>query len=174
MTIGFVRLGAMGTPMAMKDQAFQIRQAVLQDSDQILACLQAAFAPYKHVYTAAAFADTVLDSLAIKSRIQQMHVLAATSQDQIIGTVSGALCGHGEGHLRGMAVLPEYQRAGVAKDLLSAIEHWLKSNSCNRVTLDTTLPLQRAMKFYEKNGYERSGRTTDFFGMTLIAYEKDI
>lgn len=158
----------------MRDHAFQIRQAVLQDSDQILACLQAAFAPYKHLYTAAAFADTVLDSLAIKTRMQRMHVLAATLQDQIIGTVSGARCGNGEGHLRGMAVLPEYQSSGVAQDLLAAIEHWLKENGCNRVTLDTTLPLDRAMKFYEKNGYERSGRTTDFFGMTLIEYAKDL
>ena len=174
MRIGLVGVGAMGTPMAMKDQAFQIRQAVLQDSDQILACLQAAFAPYKDLYTAAAFADTVLNSLAIKTRLRQMHMLVATSQDQIIGTVSGAARADGEGHLRGMAILPEYQNTGVAKDLLTAIEHWLKSHRCNRVTLDTTLPLQRAMKFYEKNGYERSGGTTDFFGMTLIEYAKDI
>ena len=160
--------------MAMRDEPFQIRQAVLQDSDQILACLQAAFAPYKQLYTAAAFADTVLDSLAIKSRLQQMHVLAATLQDQIIGTVSGAARADGEGHLRGMAVLPEYQSSGVAKDLLAATEHWLKENGCNRVTLDTTLPLDRAMKFYEKHGYERSGRITDFFGMTLIEYAKKI
>lgn len=160
--------------MAMRDQTFQIRQAVLQDSDQILSCLQAAFAPYKHLYTAAAFADTVLDSLAIKSRMQKMHVLAATLQDQVIGTISGARCGDGEGHLRGMAVLPEYQSSEVAKDLLRAIEQWLKENGCTRVTLDTTLPLQRAMKFYEKNGYRRSGRGADFFGMMLIEYVKDV
>ena len=73
-----------------------------------------------------------------------------------------------------MAVLPEHQSGGVAKDLLAAIEHWLKSNKCNRITLDTTLPLQRAMKFYGKHGYKRSGRAADFFGMTLIEYVKDV
>lgn len=158
----------------MKAQAFQIREAVRRDSDQILACLRIAFAPYENLYTPAAFADTVLDALAINARMQRMHMFVATVGGQVIGTVSGALCDHDEGHLRGMAVLPEYQSAGVAKDLLAAIEHWLKSNKCNRITLDTTLPLQRAMKFYEKNGYERSGGTTDFFGMTLIGYAKDI
>ena len=158
----------------MKDQQFQIRQAVLQDSDQILACLRAAFAPYENLYTPAAFADTVLDALTISPRMQRMHMLVATVGDQVIGTVSGSLCDDDEGHLRGMAVLPEYQSSGVAKDLLGAIEHWLKENGCNRVTLDTTLPLQRAMKFYERNGYGRSGRAADFFGMTLVEYAKDL
>lgn len=158
----------------MKTPALQIRLAVPQDSDQILECLEVTFAPYKDLYTPAAFADTVLDSFTVKTRMQQMRVIVALLGDQIVGTVSGAPRGAGEGHVRGMAVLPDYQSTGVAKDLLEAIEHWLKENSCNRVTLDTTLPLQRAMKFYEKNGYTRSGHTTDFFGMTLIEYAKDI
>ncbi len=158
----------------MKERAFQIRQALPHDSEQILACLQAAFAPYKDLYTPAAFADTVLDAVTIRTRMRQMHVLVAIAGDRVIGTVSGAPCGHGEGHLRGMAVLPEYQSSGVAQDLLAAIEHWLKENGCNRVTLDTTLPLDRAMNFYAKHGYKRSGRSTDFFGMTLIEYAKKI
>jgi GNAT superfamily N-acetyltransferase len=158
----------------MTKHAFQIRSAHPQDAAQVLECLHAAFAPYKHLYTPAAFADTVLDSLAIKTRMQQMRVIVAASGDRIIGTVAGAGCEDGEGHLRGMAVLPDYQNTGVAQELLTAIEHWLKTNGCNRVTLDTTLPLERAMKFYEKNGYRRSGRTADFFGMTLIEYGKNI
>jgi hypothetical protein len=34
------------------------------------------------------------------------------------------------------------------------------------------LPLEAAMTFYEKHGYVRSGRVTDFFGMRLIEYAK--
>jgi GNAT superfamily N-acetyltransferase len=158
----------------MKQETFQIREAREQDSEQILACLQVAFAPYKSLYPPAAFADTVLDAVTVKTRMGRMHVLVATAKDHVIGTVSGVPRDDGEGHLRGMAVVPEYQNRGVAQDLLGAIEHWLKEKGCNRVTLDTTLPLQRAMKFYEKHGYERSGRTTDFFGMTLIEYVKHI
>ena len=73
-----------------------------------------------------------------------------------------------------MAVLPEYQSSGVSRDLLVEIEGWLKENGCNRVTLDTTLPLDRAMNFYAKHGYKRSGRSADFFGMTLIEYAKTL
>jgi GNAT superfamily N-acetyltransferase len=158
----------------MKTHAFQIRQADAREAEAILECLQSAFAPYKDLYTPAGFADTVLDRATLKTRMQQMHVLVATLDDEVIGTIAGTSCGDGEGHLRGMAVLPSHQSTGVAKELLGAIEHWLKRNGCNRVTLDTTLPLDRAMKFYEKNGYKRSGRITDFFGMTLIEYAKSI
>lgn len=158
----------------MTKHAFQIRSAHPQDAAQVLECLHVAFVPYEHLYTPAAFADTVLDSLTVNTRMQQMRVLVAASGDRVIGTVAGQGCSDGEGHLRGMAVLPDYQSTGVAQELLAAIERWLKANGCNRVTLDTTLPLERAMKFYERNGYKRSGHTADFFGMTLIEYEKNI
>ena len=42
------------------------------------------------------------------------------------------------------------------------------------MTLNTTEPLSAAMKFYEKHGYQRSGRVSDFFGMRLIGYAKQI
>lgn len=77
-----------------------------------------------------------------------------------------------EGHLRGMAVLPEWQGGGVAEALLRAAEAELVSRNCACITLDTTEPLQRATRFYEKHGYRRSGRVSDFFGMRLHEYVK--
>src|SRR5690348_18219000 len=100
----------------MTKHAFQIRSAHPQDAGEVLGCLQAAFAPYSHLYTPAAFADTVLDSVTVKTRMQQMRVLVAASGDRIIGTVAGAGCSDREGHLRGMAVLPDYQSTGIAQD----------------------------------------------------------
>lgn len=79
-----------------------------------------------------------------------------------------------EGHLRGMAVRTAWQGAGVAQQLLQSAEEELRSQGCSRITLDTTLPLQRAMRFYEKHGYRRSGRQQDFFGMVLVEYSKEI
>ncbi len=43
---------------------------------------------------------------------------------------------------------------------------------CARITLDTTEPLQRAMRFYERNGYQRTGHVGNFFDMPLIEYAK--
>jgi GNAT superfamily N-acetyltransferase len=151
----------------------EIRAADHGDAAAILQCLAAAFAPYRTEYTPAGFADTVLSPETAHLRLEQMHVLVAAVAGNVVGTVSGG-CHAGEGHLRGMAVLPEWRGRGVAAKLLDAIENWLGSTGCKRITLDTTLPLKAAMKFYEKNGYRRSGKVADFFGMPLIEYAKQL
>ena len=79
-----------------------------------------------------------------------------------------------EGHIRGMAVVAEWQGCGLAAQLLQAAESELRSQGCHRVTLDTTEPLERAMRFYGKNGYRRSGKVDNFFGMPLIEYVKNL
>jgi len=93
---------------------------------------------------------------------------------RVMGTVSFRQADEQEGHIRGMAVRPEWQGAGVAAQLLQCVESELRNRKCSRVSLDTTAPLQRAMRFYERNGYQRSGKVTDFFGMTLIEYIKKL
>lgn len=152
----------------------EIRPAQEGDADAILECLAVAFAPYKERYTPAAFADTVLDRSILGARMQKMHILVAVSDGQIVGTVAGSTDGSGEGHLRGMAVLPKFHGTGIASRLLLAIEEWLQAQGCTKVSLDTTLPLQAAIKFYEKYGYSRSGTVRDFFGMPLIEYVKSL
>jgi GNAT superfamily N-acetyltransferase len=159
--------------MTQRDLQYSIRPAVEGDDAGILNCLAAAFEPYRTDYTAGAFADTVLDTTTLCGRMQRMHVLVATSGSGIIGTIAGKASTN-EGQIRGMAVLPEVRRTGIAGQLLSAIESWLRGQGCNRVTLNTTLPLKSATRFYEKNGYIRSGRTSDFFGMTLVEYVKTL
>jgi ribosomal protein S18 acetylase RimI-like enzyme len=152
-----------------------IRQATPADADGILRCLAAAFEPYRDRYTREAYLDTVLTRESVTSRLEAMRVLVAVSDDgQMIGTIACALTAPGEGHLRGMAVLPDWLGQGIAERLLSSAEMHLARRGCSRVTLDTTEPLLRAMRFYEKHGYRRSGRVTDFFGMPLHEYVKEI
>jgi GNAT superfamily N-acetyltransferase len=158
----------------MEMNSLVIRQAQEADADAILRCLAAAFAPYREQYTPAAFADTVLDDSAIRERMRTMHILVAVLADQIVGTVAASIQHEHEGHLRGMAILPQFRGTGIAAKLLSAVEDWLRAKGCSRVSLDTTLPLQAAINFYEKHGYSRSGRVTDFFGMPLLEYVKSL
>jgi GNAT superfamily N-acetyltransferase len=149
-----------------------IRPARAGDEQGILQCLAAAFEPYRSSYTQEAYADTVLDEAALANRLRRMHVLVASSEAGIAGTVAGSVAGD-EGHLRGMAVLPQCRGSGLAAALLTTVERWLKEQGCRRVTLNTTLPLQVAIKFYENNGYRRTGRVADFFGMPLVEYVKE-
>lgn len=151
--------------------AVTIRPALPGDEDGILSCLAQAFETYRAAYTPEAFADTVLSPERLAVRQRQMHVVVACASEKIVGTIGASV--HGTvGHLRGMAVLPDWHGTGLAARLLAAIEAWLRTEGCTTATLDTTLPLQAAMRFYEKNGYKRLGKVSDFFGMTLLEYEK--
>ena len=105
-------------------------------------------------------------------RLREMTVFVAVSpSEEIIGTIACKALNK-EGHLRGMAVLPELQGQGIAHRLLDRAESYLRERGCNRITLDTTEPLKRAARFYERNGFCATGRSVDFFGMPLFEYEK--
>ncbi|HTX34966.1 MAG TPA: GNAT family N-acetyltransferase [Bryobacteraceae bacterium] len=139
----------------------------------ILACLAAAFAPYRERYTAEAYRDTVLTADTVAERLREMCVWVAVAEETIAGTI-GCRASGAEGHLRGMAVLPEWQGRGLAVALLQMAEGELRRSGCRRVTLDTTEPLERAARFYERHGYAASGRVADFFGMRLVEYGKGL
>lgn len=149
----------------------RIRRAAADDVQAILACLRAAFGEFRDRYSASAFADTVLDAETVQSRLREMTVLLAIVERRVVGTVSWTANGAG-GHLRGMAIVPEWQRRGVASALLVTAEQELLGCGCSYVTLDTTEPLTRASQFYKTHGYARSGRIVDYFGMQLHEYRK--
>src|SRR5262245_27836235 len=152
---------------------FSVRRARPEDVASLLKCLRAAFEPYRGLYTPAAFADTVLTPGTLGERLATMAVfVAATASGEVVGTVACQVVGVGEGHLRGMAVRPSWQGRGVAEELLGAAESGLRRAGCDRVSLDTTRPLGRAVRFYETHGFRASGRVSDFFGIELFEYVK--
>jgi ribosomal protein S18 acetylase RimI-like enzyme len=159
----------------MSDHRIVIRRATAADATAILNCLASAFDTYRANYTPDAYLDTVLSVETVPQRLESMQVfVAAVADEQVIGTIACAMSDGAEGHLRGMAVQPAWQGRGAAEKLLRAAEAELLSRGCTRITLDTTEPLLRAMRFYEKHGYRRSGKTTDFFGMPLHEYVKEL
>ena len=60
----------------------------------------------------------------------------------------------------------------MAQRLLDAALADLRACGCARVTLDTTEPLRRAIRFYERNGFRPTGAVGDFFGMPLFEYAR--
>jgi ribosomal protein S18 acetylase RimI-like enzyme len=151
-----------------------IRKAQPPDAPAIAACLASAFAPFRSQYTSGAFADTVLSAEGVLHRMAHMTIYAAlTPTNEVVGTVAFAVDNQ-TGHLRGMAVRPDWQGHAIAEELLRVAEDDMRAAGCSRITLDTTLPLRRAIRFYERNGYLPTGRVTDFFGMPLHEYEKQL
>ena len=155
------------------EHGFSIRRAAPRDSQGILDCLRQAFELYRQCYTDLAFADTVLTPATLQRRQSEMQILVAVDPaNRVIGTVAFGVTDR-EGHVRGMAVLPDYQGCGLAAALLTRVEADLRELNCISVTLETTGPLTRAIHFYEKNGFSRTAEIFSFFGMELHGYRKD-
>jgi len=80
-----------------------------------------AFDAYRSGYTPGAFRDTVLSLEAFQQRLSSMRIFVALEgENHVVGTVSCMLRNSDEGHLRGMAVLPEWQGRGIAEKLLQS------------------------------------------------------
>jgi ribosomal protein S18 acetylase RimI-like enzyme len=157
------------------EQRFSIARASAGDVVGILQCLQEAFEPYRQSYTPEGFLDTVLTPETLQQRLLTMSIFVARdSSDAIVGTIGCNRVNTHEGHIRGMAVKAAWQGCGIAQQLLKAAESELETQGCKRVTLDTTAPLERAISFYKKHGYRDTGKVTDFFGMPLYEYAKDL
>ena len=153
--------------------AISIRKANRGDVPAILACLREAFEEYRESYTPEAFLDTAPSPERIRNRLATMCVFVATTPtNEVVGTVACNVARPPEGHVRGMAVRTAWQGTGIASELMRSVESELRARRCSWVALDTTPPLQRAMRFYENHGFRRSGKIDDFFGMQLIEYVK--
>ncbi|HSS45627.1 MAG TPA: GNAT family N-acetyltransferase, partial [Thermoanaerobaculia bacterium] len=99
---------------------------------------------------------------------------ATSDSGQVVGTVSSLTIGEKEAHLRGMAVRPSWHGLGVADALLKATESELRERKCSCISLDTTEPLKRAVRFYARNGFRPSGKVTDYFGIPLFEHIKTL
>jgi hypothetical protein len=85
----------------------EIRRASRTDVPAVLHCLAVAFEPFRSRYTPGAFEGTVLTPDSAERRMREMTVLAAVDPlGAVLGTIALAAAGAGEGHVRGMAVLP--------------------------------------------------------------------
>lgn len=152
-----------------------VRKATDEDAGGILECLYAAFAEYRDKYTSDAFVDTVLTVETIAKRLREMTVFVATGESgKVIGTIACGVVSEDEGHIRGMAVVPESQGSGVARRLLMQAESCFRERDCKKISLETTTPLRRAIPFYERFGFSPSGKVQDFFGMPLMEYVKTV
>lgn len=154
---------------------FRFRPASGSDVPGLLQCLRRAFEPYRAQYSAGAFLDTTLTEQSARQRLGTMSVLVACDESGTVrGTISWGVESAISAHVRGMAVDPDVEGSGVAQRLLDLALQQIRGTRRSRVTLDTTLPLRRAIRFYERNGFRPTGRVTDYFGMPLHEYVLDL
>ncbi len=154
----------------------KIRLAENQDAKEIHEVILSAFEEYLHYYTSEGFADTVMSEETTIERMKEMNLYVAVEQEGlIIGTIGWQKVSNEEGHIRGMAIIPERQgKTSPATTLLKTVEEDARSKGCNILTLDTTKVLKRAQNFYKKHGFKKTGKIGDFFGSIIYEYAKKI
>jgi hypothetical protein len=64
------------------------REATAEDSPLVVSILHSAFAEYEHLYTAQAFAATVLDEERVRKRLDEGPAWLALRGGRAVGTVS--------------------------------------------------------------------------------------
>lgn len=158
-----------GQPCHLRRQQYSIRKAKGQDSPGILACLREAFEEFRERYTPGGFLETVLRPNTLRERLEAMSVVVRSIPGSKLSARSPrAWSVSRKGIFGGWRCCPRCAVPELPRELLRRTEAELARFRCARVTLDTTEPLPRAVRFYEKHGYRRSGKTKDFFGMLLI------
>jgi GNAT superfamily N-acetyltransferase len=150
----------------------EIRTAEASDADTIALILAEAFAEYRPLYTAEAYAVTTPKSDVILNRFREGQIWVALLENEIVGTVS-ALRRGADVHIRSMAVLPKATGNRIGERFLEYIEKFVARSNFKRLTLSTTPFLQPAIRLYEGFGFVRNG-IDDLHGTPLITMEKKL
>ena len=151
-----------------------VRKAHVSESSAIASILRQAFNEYEHLYTPSAFAATTPTSAQIQERWNEGPVWVAVQNENEVGT-SAAVAKHNGLYIRSMAVLPFARGQGIAVQLLKVVESFAVSGHAECLFLRTTPFLTRAIRLYERFGFQRSNEgPQDLFGTPLFTMIKQL
>jgi ribosomal protein S18 acetylase RimI-like enzyme len=153
----------------------RIRPALKSDAAMIAEVLERAFAEYRPQYTPGGFAATAINAEQVLERMQEGPVWVAVEAEQVVGTVAAVLQPGNKCYLRGMAIPPEARGGGIGPLLLAAVEDYARHSGSEVLTLSTTPFLDRAIRLYERAGFEREAESLhDLFGTPLFTMSKKL
>lgn len=160
--------------MSENDPGIQIRAASADDAVSIAGVLHAAFVEYEPQYTPAGFSATTLAAEGVLKRLSEGPIWVALQEGQVVGTVCAYLkastC-----YMRGMAIVPAARGQRIGERLLEHVEQFAREQHAERLYLNTTPFLERAIRLYERYGFQRieEGPLT-LFGTPLFAMVKPL
>lgn len=77
--------------------------------------------------------------------------------DYVEGTDSSPV-----GYLEGIYVMESYRKQGIARELLSACEHWAKTKGCKEFASDCELDNAQSLQFHLNVGFQEANRIICF------------
>ncbi|MBA2288283.1 MAG: GNAT family N-acetyltransferase [Ktedonobacteraceae bacterium] len=152
----------------------EIRRATTADVVSIASVLLASFVEYEPAYTREGFAATTPQQEQIQRRMSEGPVWVALLDGAIVGTVSAFIKGEVL-YIRGMAILPGARGQNIGTRLLEQAEEFAVTHGCSHLFLGTTPFLTRAIRLYERYGFQRIDEGPhDLFGTPLFTMIKTL
>lgn len=160
--------------MQPNQPSIQIRLAEASDAASIASVLHASFVEYESAYTPEAFAATTPTSDRVQSRLSEGPVWVAALNEAIVGTVAAVPRGEAL-YVRSMAVLPTARGHGIGALLFEQVERFAAAQGLTLLILSTTPFLTRAIRLYERLGFQRSAEGPHkLFGAPLFTMVKTL
>jgi len=135
-------------------RSIEISRATADEAASIAAALHQAFAEYRSLYTAEAFAITTPTPTEIEQRWNEGPIWSVVKDGRLVGTVAAVAKGDAL-YIRSMAVVPSAKRQGIGKMLLVEVERFARAGGFQRMLLSTTPFLDDAIRLYQRFGFER-------------------
>ena len=154
--------------------AINIRRATTADQPEIAVLMHESFVEYRSLYTEEAFLATTPTVEQLAVRMTEGPVWVAEHDASIVGTVSVVTRGD-DLYIRGMAVLPKARGLQLGQLLLKQVEDFARAQKHQRQVLSTTPFLHRAIRLYERAGFQRTDEGPhDLFGTPLFTMVKPV
>ncbi|HKP51107.1 MAG TPA: GNAT family N-acetyltransferase [Chloroflexia bacterium] len=152
----------------------QIRLATQGDIPLIASALYDSFKEYEPLYTPGGFKATTPTADVIRPRIDEGPMWVALQDGVIVGTIAAVPKGESL-YIRSMAILPSARGHRIGELLLRHVEDFALAQGHRRMFLSTTPFLARAIRLYEKWGFQRTDEGPhDLFGTPLFTMVKTL
>jgi ribosomal-protein-alanine N-acetyltransferase len=101
-------------------------------------------------------------ALAQEGWPRRVALVAEMGDSSIAGFMVAALIPP-SAELESIAVAPQVQRKGVARELLRQLLHHIRSRQCSEILLEVRPSNQAGLAFYEAIGFEENGRRPGYY-----------
>jgi len=154
--------------------SIQIRIATEADCVAISKLLFQAFEAFEKDYTKGGFAATTISPEEVKSRIAKGIIWLAILNNKIVGTVS-TFKNENTILIKSMAVHPDARGKKIGLQLLQQVENHAIADGAKYLYLNTTPYLKKAIRLYEKFGFEIINEPPyELFGTPLFNMRKKL
>ncbi len=146
----------------MINQGFEIRQASIEDAEQIQKITREAFHSYIELAGIGANIPALTETLDdIKRDILEKTVLVAYINGQVVGSVRLELTDPETAYLSRFGVSPRFQNLGIGKALMNLVDINMKVLGVKKITLHTGAKIRPLVIFYYGRGFYVDSTTKD-------------